>query len=133
MPATQAYSQATQEFIDHLIENSHIMDDINYFIEAYGEDNFMKYFEEYCDYGEKYEYTSVDAFIKTFGLNDLKFFEDAYRGEYPNFRDFAQEMFEQIWSHRIPEEIEHYFDMDCYERDLRYEFYYVDDYVFSDY
>lgn len=125
----------TEDFITHLEERNYALEDIHTFIHEHGEDNFRKYYEEYVDLGEKHDFSAVDAFISLFGIDDMvKHFEDAYRGKYGAFRDYAEEHFELYWGHQIPNEVSWYIDMDSYSRDLLHSgYHYENDHVFEDY
>jgi Antirestriction protein (ArdA) len=135
MPTTQL-SIETEDFITYLQDRNYAVEDMHDFIEAHGEDNFRKYYEEYVDLGEKYEFPAVDAFISIFGIDDMaKHFEDAYRGKYAAFSEYADDLFQECWGHQIPEEVFWYIDMDSYARDLLNSghYYTEDNYVFCDY
>ena len=63
------------------------------FIDENGEDSFNEHYPEYVELGETYGFEAVDAFIKENSVEDLKYFSDAYIGEYLNARDMAEEFF----------------------------------------
>ena len=103
MTATQVELKTeTQDFITELVENSYAEEDIYDFIEEQGEDNFVSYYEDYCEFGESHSYDAVDAFVAEFGIQSIAGFEDAYRGEYSSKADYAEQFVSDCYCLDIP-------------------------------
>jgi hypothetical protein len=132
MTATQVQLQeSTQEYIKQLVEESYYEPDMWVFINEHGEDNFVKYYEEFVSTGEKInDYDAVDAFVEEFGLDNLQHFEDAYNGEWSDFNSFAENFFDEVYGHMVPEEISNYIDYDAFANDLKYDYLFNSNYVF---
>ena len=45
-------------------------------------------------------------------------FQDDYRGEWDREKDFAEELFDELYLHEVPEHIQGYIDYDAFARDL---------------
>jgi hypothetical protein len=86
-------SAQTVNLIDRLIEDSYALDDILVFIDEHNEEDFREYYEEYIELGEENGYEAVDAFIKENDISDLKYFVDAYIGEYQSPERMAEDYF----------------------------------------
>ena len=80
-----------QAKLDELVADSYALDDMIAFIEEYGNDNFIQFYEEYVEQGEEYSYDAVDAFIDHFGIQEVARFQDAYYGQFDSEEDFAQQ------------------------------------------
>lgn len=123
MTATQTELKgSTLEFINELLEESYAQDDMYDFINEHGEDDFVKYYEEYVGFGEEYCYEAVDAFIAAFGIECLSHFSDAYRGSWDSEADFAEEFVNDVEG-----EIPSYVVVDweaTWERNLKHDFVY---------
>ena len=50
--------------------------------------------------------------MKNWSVEDLEHFEDSYSGEYDSFRDYAVELFDELYLHDVPEHIQSYIDYD---------------------
>ena len=107
MTATQVELKTeTQDFIAELVENSYCEEDIYDFIEEQGEDNFVNYYEDYCELGEQSSYDAVDAFVAEFGIHSIAGFEDAYRGVYSSKGEYAEQFVTDCYSTDIPSFVE---------------------------
>jgi len=63
MTATEVQlKESTVEYIKELVENNYHDGDIYEFINQYGEDALESCYEDYCELGEDYTYSAVDAF-----------------------------------------------------------------------
>ncbi|MGJ9705150.1 antirestriction protein ArdA [Actinotignum sp. GS-2025b] len=61
--------------------------------------------------------------LDTHGLPSASEFEDSYRGEWDSFEDFAWDYVENSGLlEGVPEEVARYFDIDAYQRDLRFDY-----------
>lgn len=62
------------------------------------------------------------AFYGHYGYDDveeaLTRFEDAYAGEMSSFQDYAEELFDELYAHDIPEPIRFYIDYEKFANDL---------------
>jgi hypothetical protein len=83
--------QNVQEMIDELKVQNYAEEDMVAFIEQFGNDNFLNFYEEYVQNGEDYSYEAVDAFIDEFGIDCIAHFPDAYYGQYDSEEDFAEQ------------------------------------------
>lgn len=92
----------TVDFISDLVEQNYSKEDIYNFIEQYGQDNFLNYYEEYVEIGEDYSYGAIDAFIEEFGIENLSSFQDAYRGQYDNKGQFTEEYVNDCYCVDLP-------------------------------
>jgi hypothetical protein len=88
----EVYSQETVTKIEELLEDSYALEDIINFIDENSEEDFRKYYEDYCSIGEEISYEAVDAFIEEFGLQSFtqSNFEDAYRGQWESKAQYAE-------------------------------------------
>jgi spore coat protein CotH len=80
--------------IDRLVEDQYALNDMLVFIDEYNEEEFREYYEEYVELGENYGYEAVDVFIKENDISDLKYFVDAYIGEYQSPERMAEDYFD---------------------------------------
>jgi hypothetical protein len=88
-------SPETVRYIEtELLPNNFDLDSILQFLDENGEDSFNEHYMKYVELGEEYNFDPVDAFIKENSIEDIKYFPDAYIGEYLNARDMAEEFFE---------------------------------------
>jgi N-methylhydantoinase B/oxoprolinase/acetone carboxylase alpha subunit len=85
------FPQDVQDKIDDLTDARYALDDMVAFIEEYGNDNFIQFYEEYVENGENYCYEAVDAFIDEFGIENIEHFTDAYYGQYDSEEQFAEQ------------------------------------------
>jgi N-methylhydantoinase B/oxoprolinase/acetone carboxylase alpha subunit len=85
------YPANVQQKIDELVAENYALDDIVDFIDVYGNDDFVEYYEEYCENGENYSYDAVDAFVDEFGIECIAHFTDAYYGQYDSEEEFAEQ------------------------------------------
>jgi hypothetical protein len=91
------YPANVQQKIDELVADNYALDDIVDFIDVYGNDDFVEYYEEYCENGENYSYDAVDAFVDEFGIECIAHFSDAYYGEYDSEEDFAEQFTADVY------------------------------------
>ena len=52
-------------------------------------------------------------------------FEDAYQGEYDTFLAYATEIFDELYVHSIPKNLQYYIDYEAFARDLEAEGYFI--------
>lgn len=127
----EIFATETVEKIDEFLEDNYALDDILEFVDQYSEEDFQLYYEEYVNQGENVGYEVVDAFVDYHGLADVEHVEDAYRGRYDSFEQYAEEYFDDVYGHEIPENLRSYIDYDKFARDLEYDFDFVDGFVFD--
>lgn len=53
-------------------------------------------------------------------------FEEAYCGEWDSFREYSDQLFDELYAHDIPESIRFYIDYEAFARDLEINDYYHD-------
>lgn len=115
--------------INELMEDSFYLDDMLDFINEHGEDNFIKYYNDYVRFGEDNSYGAVDAFIEEFGIWEVERFEDAYQGEWESPEVFT-EVYCQDMGYTIPDFV--VVDWEAtWERNLYYDFAFNNGYVFN--
>ena len=85
----------TVELIDELLEDNYCLEDILVFIDEHSEDDFVTYYVEYCEQGDKVGYNVVDAFVEGNSLCDVENCENAYVGTYPSTECFVEELIEE--------------------------------------
>jgi hypothetical protein len=94
--------ETTVEYIESLVSDNYSDDDIYQFINEYGEDDFVNFYEEYVRYGEDYSYDAVDIFIEEFGIENISSFEDSYRGCYESKGAFTESFVNDCYCVDIP-------------------------------
>jgi len=126
----EIFSTKVIEKIDQLVEDNYDLDDILEFIDNNSEDDFVKYYEDYCAAGENLGYDVVDAFVKYHGsMCYVENVEDAFHGVYHDEATFAEEYYEGVYG-EVPAFL--VVDWDAtWEQSLRYDFDFVDGYIFS--
>lgn len=114
----------TVELIDELLDDNYELTDILEFIDENSEDDFVTYYVEYCDQGEKLGYNVVDAFVSENGFCDVEHCEDAYVGTYRDTDEFVEEMLENA-GYSIPDFV--IVDLEAtWDRSLSYDYDAVD-------
>jgi hypothetical protein len=93
----EIFDAPTLELIDRLVEDSHDLGRMLEFTDKNSEEEFQDYYELYVELGEENGYEAVDAFIKENDVSDIKYFTDAYIGEYQSPERMAQDYFEHDW------------------------------------
>ena len=118
----------TIELIDNLIEDNFELSDMLTFIDENSEDDFVSFYETYVEQGEDVGYDVVDAFIGHHGISYVEHAQDAFVGVYHSEESFAEEYLDEM-GHDIP----CYLVIDwqaTWDQSLRYDFDFVDGYVF---
>ena len=125
----------TLTLIEELSENAYAQDDMYVFINEHSEAEFVKHYEAYVALGEAHSYEAVDAYIEEMGSVEcaVENFEEAYRGEYSDFEEFAAQYFESVYAHEVPEHLQCYINMEAFARDLAYDFSEVNGYIFQNF
>jgi hypothetical protein len=90
----EIFSAETLEKIDGFVESQYDLGCMLEFIDEHSEKEFAEYYFKYVELGEENGYEAVDAFIKQNDLYDLKYFADAYIGEYQSPERMAQDYFD---------------------------------------
>jgi antirestriction protein len=93
-------SQKALDYITELVEGTYALDDILEFITEYNSDDFINYYVDYVEQGEKVGYDIVDAFLEENNISDVARVEEVYMGKYQSEADFAQEYYSG--DHNIP-------------------------------
>lgn len=126
----EIFAAETVSKIDELLEDNYALDDILEFIDANSEVDFVSFYEEYVEQGENIGYDVVDAFVGYHGLSCVEYAGDAYRGSYDSEADFAEEYCDEIYGMNVPAFI--VIDWQAtWDQNLRYDFDFMDGYVFS--
>jgi len=121
----------TVEFIK-ANEEEYALDCMLEFLDTYGEDDFVQFYDTYIEMGEKLGYDVVDAFIKEEGIVNIEHVEDAFVGVYSSEAAFVEEYLDDV-GYNIPV----FLVVDwqaTWDQSLRFDYTFVDGYVFrSDY
>jgi len=130
MPIVITISDDVQEKINQLKEDNFYEGDMIEFIQVYGNDNFLDYYEDYVKYGEEYCYEAVDAFVDEFGIQCIAHFCDAYFGEYDSEEQFAEAYVSEHYITNL-EDVPVVIDWEkTWNCNLRYDFSFNDGYIF---
>lgn len=89
-------SQKALDYITELVEGTYALDDILEFITEYNSDDFINYYVDYVEKGEKVGYDVVDAFLEENDISDVHQVENVYMGEYESEADFAENYYNDI-------------------------------------
>ena len=107
--------------IEELMEDAYALDDMLEFIDAYSEDDFCKYYEEYVRCGETIGYEAVDALISEMGcVSYVEDCDDRYQGFYDDEAEFAEQFTSEVYG-----DVPSYVVVDweaTWEQNLRYDF-----------
>lgn len=124
-------SDDVQAKIDELKEENFYEGDMIDFIQTYGNDAFLEYYEEYVQCGEDYSYEAVDAFVDEFGIECIAHFTDAYYGQYDSEEQFAEQFVGDCYPNSL-QDLPVVIDWTAtWETNLRYDFSFVDGFVFN--
>jgi hypothetical protein len=115
--------EETATVIERLIEDNYELTDMLEFIDENSEEDFVLFYEEYVEQGEKCGYDVVDAFVGEFGIADVEHCEDAFVGGYRSGADFAEEFYNEQYN--IPCEIVVDWEQ-TWESSLYYDFTFVE-------
>ena len=90
------------EFIeDNCIEGEYDLEDALKFIDERGESDFITWYDDYIEQGEKNGYDVVEAFIGEFGISEVASCEDSYVGRYGSEEEFAEEFVTEVLGESI--------------------------------
>ena len=89
-------SQKALDYITELVEDNYALDDILEFLTEYNSDDFVAYYVDYVDQGDKVGFDVVDAFLQENDISDVARVEDIYMGKYNSEADFAESYFNDI-------------------------------------
>jgi hypothetical protein len=134
MTATATYKDtlkpATVAFIEeNCIEGEYELTDALEFIAEHNEDDFVQFYDEYIEQGEKVGYTTVDAFIKENGIVNVEYCEDAFVGCYSSEAAFVEEYLDEVMEVEIPCWLVVDFQA-TWDASVRFDFTFVDGYMF---
>ena len=89
-------SQKALDYITELVEGTYALEDILQFITEYNSDDFINYYVDYVEQGEKVGYDVVDAFLEENDISDVARVENVYMGEYESEADYAENYYNDI-------------------------------------
>jgi antirestriction protein len=89
-------SQKALDYITELVEDNYALDDILEFVKEYNSDDFIAYYVDYVDQGDKVGFDVVDAFLQENEISDVARVEDIYMGQYQSAADFAENYYNDI-------------------------------------
>ena len=102
------------------------MEDALKFIDERGESDFITWYDDYIEQGEKIGYDVVEAFIGEFGISEVASCEDSYVGRYGSEEEFAEEFVTEVIGESVPDCV--IVDWEAtFERNLSYDFTVVED------
>jgi antirestriction protein len=113
--------------VKELVENGYDKDEILDFIEAHGKDN-LEHYVQFYELTDNYDEDAVKIYLDTIG--DLDNFEEAYYGHHRSFETFAEELFDVFYADDIPDHLKTYIDYEKFARDLKYDYWEENGYVF---
>jgi hypothetical protein len=122
-------SDDVQAKLDELVAENYALDDMIEFIQENGEENFLEFYEEYCENGENYCYEAVDAFVDEFGIECIAHFTDAYYGQYDSEEEFAEQFTGDVYGEPPAHLVVDW--TATWESNLRYDFSFNDGFVFN--
>ena len=89
-------SQKALDYITELVDGTYALEDILQFITEYNSDDFINYYVDYVEQGEKVGFDVVDAFLQENNISDVARVEDVYMGEYESEADYAENYYNDI-------------------------------------
>ena len=121
-------SQKALDYITELVEDNYALDDILEFLQEYNSDDFLNYYTDYVEQGDKVGFDVVDAFLEENDISDVAKVEEVYQGEYESEAHFAESYFNDIMD--VPGGL--VIDWaDTFQQSLGYDYEYIDGYVFQ--
>ena len=88
------------------------------------EDPFIVWVGDYSDWKE----------VESDPKKSVEIFRDQYCGEWESERAYAEELFDELYLHGVPSSARSYIDYEAFALDLfRYDYSYIDSYVFRTY
>lgn len=77
------------------------------------------------------DFDAFTAFVEIRGSGSVSDFEDAFMGEYDSEKDFAEQMFDELYLHEVPDFLRYYIDYESFARDIFCgDYYFNSGYVF---
>jgi antirestriction protein len=121
-------SQKALDYITELLEDNYALDDILEFVKEYNSDDFIAYYVDYVDQGDKVGFDVVDAFLEENDISDVPRVEDIYMGQYNSEADFAENYYNDIMN--VPAAL--VIDWaETFQQSLSYDYEYINGYVFQ--
>jgi len=121
-------SQKALDYITELVDGTYALEDILQFITEYNSDDFINYYVDYVEQGEKVGYDVVDAFLEENDISDVHQVENVYMGEWISEADFAENYYNDIMD--VPDALVIDWE-ETFQRSLSYCFDYVNGFVFE--
>jgi antirestriction protein len=124
-------SQKALDYITELVEEegTYALDDILEFLKEYNSDDFIAYYVDYVEQGEKVGYDVVDAFLEDNDISYVAKVEEVYQGEYESEAHFAESYFNDVYG-----DVPSFLVIDwaeTFHQSLSYDYDYVGGYVFQ--
>jgi antirestriction protein len=120
-------SQKALDYITELVEGNYNLDDILEFLKEYNSDDFINYYFDYVDQGEKVGFDIVDYFLEENDISDVARVEEVYVGQYDSEADFAEDFYNDRMN--VPSEL--VIDWaETFQQSLSYDYDYVNGFVF---
>ena len=119
-------SQKALDYITELVEGNYALDDILEFLKEYNSDDFINYYFDYVDQGEKVGFDIVDYFLEENDISDVVRVEEVYVGQYDSEADFAEDFYNDRMN--VPSEL--VIDWaETFQQSLSYDYDYVNGFV----
>ena len=119
-------SQKALDYITELVEGNYALDDILEFLKEYNSDDFINYYFDYVDQGEKVGCDVVDNFLEENDISDVASVEEVYVGQYDSEADFAEDFYNDRMN--VPSEL--VIDWaETFQQSLSYDYDYVNGFV----
>ena len=120
-------SQKALDYITELVEGNYNLDDILEFLKEYNSDDFINYYFDYVDQGEKVGFDIVDYFLEENDISDVARVEEVYVGQYDSEADFAEDFYNDRMN--VPSEL--VIDWaETFQQSLSFEYDFVNGFVF---
>ncbi len=119
-------SQKALDYITELVEGTYALEDILQFITEYNSDDFINYYVDYVEQGEKVGFDVVDAFLEVNNIRDVASTLEVYMGEYESEADFAENYYNDIMD--VPDALVIDWD-ETFHQSLSYDYDYVKGYM----
>jgi hypothetical protein len=120
-------SEQTISQIDYLIEENYNVDEMLAFIDNYGENEFVLYYEDYSEAKKSLGESVVEAYISEYDFSDIASIYECFVDWYSSESDFAEDYVTNQLGEKVPSCIVVDWE-ETWNRNLMYDFDSVDVY-----
>ena len=125
-------AELSQKALDHITvlleEGNYTLENMLGFLETYSSDEFLAYYQDFEEQGERIGYDVVDAFLQENNISDVARVEDAFIGNYDSEAQFAENYYNDIMD--VPSALVVDWE-ETFHQSLGYDYDYVEGYVFQ--